>query len=251
MGGRGVNGSTVGRWPSNVVLTHSPTDPEDGCEPSCPVAELDAQSGSVGASAPVRGTEPSAAVAPGTVTGPRARVPGAFHADEGGASRFFPTFRYQAKAGRKERPRILVLAEWCACGHRVDDHDDDGCRAEYGAPDDMGPCEGVTDVTVERRWVAHPTVKPLALMRWLVRLVTPPGGTGLDLFAGTGTTGEAWLLEGFRCVLIERDPESIPLILDRLTRRTDPVAHLTAKADRGEDVDLGLFALLDDEGGAP
>jgi hypothetical protein len=37
--------STAGRWPSNVVLTHSPTDPEDGCEPSCPVAELDAQSG--------------------------------------------------------------------------------------------------------------------------------------------------------------------------------------------------------------
>ena len=43
-------------------------------------------------------------------------------------------------------------------------------------------------------------------MSWLIRLVTPPGGTILDLFAGTGTTGAAALLEGFDAVLIERDP---------------------------------------------
>jgi DNA modification methylase len=53
----------------------------------------------------------------------------------------------------------------------------------------------------------HPTVKPLDLMQWLVRLVTPPGGTVLDPFAGTGTTGEAAFREGFRAVLIEREPE--------------------------------------------
>ena len=53
----------------------------------------------------------------------------------------------------------------------------------------------------------HPTVKPLDLMRWLVRLVTPPGGLVLDLFAGTGTTGEAALHEGFRAILIEREAE--------------------------------------------
>ena len=52
--------------------------------------------------------------------------------------------------------------------------------------------------------VAHPTVKPLDLMRWLVRLVTPPGGTVLDPFAGSGTTLEAAIVEGFRCVGIER-----------------------------------------------
>jgi DNA modification methylase len=53
----------------------------------------------------------------------------------------------------------------------------------------------------------HPTVKPLDLMQWLVRLVTPPGGTVLDPFSGTGTTGEAAFREGFRAVLIEREPE--------------------------------------------
>ncbi|MBO6759316.1 MAG: site-specific DNA-methyltransferase [Roseibium sp.] len=54
----------------------------------------------------------------------------------------------------------------------------------------------------------HPTVKPVDLMRYLVRLVTPPGGTVLDPFAGTGTTGAAAFYEGFNAVLIERDPES-------------------------------------------
>lgn len=53
----------------------------------------------------------------------------------------------------------------------------------------------------------HPTVKPVDLMRWLVRLVTPPGGTVLDPFAGTGTTGHAALLEGFNAILIEREDE--------------------------------------------
>jgi len=53
----------------------------------------------------------------------------------------------------------------------------------------------------------HPTVKPLDLMQYLVRLVTPPGGTVLDPFAGTGTTGEAAFREGMRAVLIEREAE--------------------------------------------
>lgn len=66
--------------------------------------------------------------------------------------------------------------------------------------------------------VAHPTVKPLALMRWLVRLVTPPGGLVLDPFAGSGTTVEAGMLEGFRVVGIERGAEYLPLILARIDR---------------------------------
>jgi hypothetical protein len=53
----------------------------------------------------------------------------------------------------------------------------------------------------------HPTVKPIALMCWLVRLVTPPGGTVLDPFAGSGTTGIATLREGFNFIGIEREPE--------------------------------------------
>jgi hypothetical protein len=54
----------------------------------------------------------------------------------------------------------------------------------------------------------HPTVKPLALMRWLVRLVTPPGGLILDMFGGSGTTGEAALLEGFTALVLDKDPAS-------------------------------------------
>lgn len=57
----------------------------------------------------------------------------------------------------------------------------------------------------DRAGSEHPTVKPVSLMRWLVRLVTPPGGLVLDPFAGSGTTGTAAYLEGMRCVLVERE----------------------------------------------
>jgi len=66
--------------------------------------------------------------------------------------------------------------------------------------------------------VSHPTVKPLELMRWLIRLVTPPGGVVLDPFAGSGTTGEAALLERKRAILIEREGDYLPLIVARLTK---------------------------------
>jgi len=65
---------------------------------------------------------------------------------------------------------------------------------------------------------AHPTVKPLTLMRWLCRLVTPPDGVILEPFAGSGTTVEAALLEGFRVVAIEREADYLPLIQARLHR---------------------------------
>jgi DNA modification methylase/transcriptional regulator with XRE-family HTH domain len=138
----------AGRWPANVVLSHVPLLDEagqvagdacaGGCVPGCPVAELDAQNSD--------------------------------------AARFFPAFRYAAKAGAAERP-----------------------RGEDGR--------------------GHPTVKPVGLIGWLARLVCPPGGTVLDLFAGSGTTGEACLIEGFGCILIERDPASADLAVRRLSRQ--------------------------------
>jgi len=67
--------------------------------------------------------------------------------------------------------------------------------------------------------IAHPTVKPLALMRWLVRLVTPAGGTVLEPFAGSGATVEACILEGFHCIAIEREAEYLPLIQARIDRQ--------------------------------
>jgi len=66
--------------------------------------------------------------------------------------------------------------------------------------------------------VAHPTVKPLDLMRYLVRLVTPPGGTVLEPFAGSGTTLEACIVEGFSVIGIELTEDYLPLIMQRLSK---------------------------------
>lgn len=93
----------------------------------------------------------------------------------------------------------------------------------------------------------HPTVKPLDLMQYLCRLVTPPGGTVLDLFAGTGTTGEAAWREGFNAVLIEREEEyqadirrRMKLALSGPDERTRESIKASGKAP-GHD-DLPLFA---------
>jgi site-specific DNA-methyltransferase (adenine-specific) len=101
------------------------------------------------------------------------------HDDAGGASRFFPVFRYEAKAPASERPKLA-----------------DGTQ--------------------------HATVKPLALMRWLVRLVTPAGGVVLDPFAGSGTTLESAILEGFHAIGIEREPDYADLCVQRLSKPLQP-----------------------------
>jgi site-specific DNA-methyltransferase (adenine-specific) len=77
----------------------------------------------------------------------------------------------------------------------------------------------------------HPTVKPTALMRYLVRLITPPGGTVLDPFMGSGSTGKGAILEGFRFIGIEQDAEYCEIARRRL-------AH--AAANVGVQGDLGL-----------
>jgi DNA modification methylase len=64
----------------------------------------------------------------------------------------------------------------------------------------------------------HPTVKPVDLIRWLVTLVCPPGGHVLDCFAGSGTTGEACMLAGFDCTLIERDAQHVKDVEHRIKR---------------------------------
>lgn len=61
-------------------------------------------------------------------------------------------------------------------------------------------------------------VKPTELMRYLVRLVTPPGGTVLDPFMGSGSTGKAAMIEGFRFIGIEREPEYIEIARARIER---------------------------------
>ena len=59
-------------------------------------------------------------------------------------------------------------------------------------------------------------MKPIALMRWLVRLVTPPGGLILDPFAGSGSTGCAAVVEDFRFVGMEKDLESVDIARRRI-----------------------------------
>lgn len=96
------------------------------------------------------------------------------------------------------------------------------------------------------RWGSkHPTVKPIDLMRWLVRLVTPPGGTVLDPFAGSGTTGIAAMAEGFDCILIEREEEYLADIRERLAFYEGDGRHSLAAKNRKRDrpaEELPLFA---------
>lgn len=106
---------------------------------------------------------------------------------------------------------------------------------------------------LDRLGSTHPTVKPVDLMRWLVRLITPPGGTALDPFAGSGTTGIAALAEGFDAVLIELRAEAVADIQRRLAhvsgngRRTaDEIAALNTpeKQAKARGDDSPLFAGL-------
>jgi hypothetical protein len=94
----------------------------------------------------------------------------------------------------------------------------------------------------------HPTVKPLDLMQWLVKLITPPGGVTLDPFAGSGTTGEAAWREGFRAILIEREDEYQAEIAHRMKYALggpDERAHAIIKAKGQEEAPGPLFDLID------
>lgn len=74
----------------------------------------------------------------------------------------------------------------------------------------QGRADGsLDDGKIPQRRNIHPTVKPISLMRWLVRLVTPLGGVVLDPFAGSGSTGKACGLEGMKFIGIEQDPEYV------------------------------------------
>ena len=98
--------------------------------------------------------------------------------------------------------------------------------------------------TAKAVWCDHPTCKPIALMRWLVRLVTPPGGTVLEPFAGSGTTMIAADLEGFASIGIEREADYLPIIQARLRHwaQAMTVEEATAKTEPGAlDGQQGLF----------
>jgi DNA modification methylase len=92
----------------------------------------------------------------------------------------------------------------------------------------------------------HPTVKPVDLMQWLVRLVCPKGATVLDPFAGTGTTGAASFIEGRRCVLIEREAEYLADIEKRMGMLLSGFEERSWKLAKPEPLEaLPLFALTE------
>jgi len=110
----------------------------------------------------------------------------------GGPSRFF----YVAKASRSEREAGLEHFE-----PRI------GSAVTGRKPGSAGAQSAYAGTTESARRNTHPTVKPVSLMRWLVRLITPPGGIVLDPFTGSGSTGVAAVLEGARFIGCELSPE--------------------------------------------
>jgi site-specific DNA-methyltransferase (adenine-specific) len=119
------------------------------------------------------------------------------YADSGGASRFF----YVAKASKRDRNEGLdELPEQILTGR------------DEGQDDRQVPFKTRSNVVKN----IHPTVKPTALMQYLIRLVTPPSGIVLDPFAGSGSTGKAAILENKRFIGIELTADYLPIIEGRL-----------------------------------
>jgi site-specific DNA-methyltransferase (adenine-specific) len=171
----------MGRWPANLLLSHSRScvhvDADDdtdlwACVPGCPIRALDAQSGPSGGCAPASGPTLGKLGKHGVYGKAKGENMGAvaFHGKVDGASRFFMRF------DPNDAP-FIYLPKTSTKERK----------------------EGLT----ERN--SHPTLKRVALMSYLCRLVTPPGGVVLDPFMGSGTTGVAALREGFRFIGIERE----------------------------------------------
>jgi len=180
----GRNYDPPGRWPANILHDGSPevlaVFPETGA-----------------ASASFRGDRA------GVVTNFGGADTHRGHDDSGGsAARFF----YSAKASRAERE--LGLADFAPVS---------GQSVTGRAPGSAGAkCGGYAGTTESKRRNVHPTVKPVAAMRWLCRLATPSGGTILDPYTGSGTTGVAAALEGFEFIGCELSPEYVEIARARI-----------------------------------
>lgn len=247
----------AGRWPPHLLLTHSAACDELRCVEGCPVREMDQQSGIGQAGQPRddRGKGGIWSPSDGTPAGPQ-------HGDSGGASRFFPRFRYQAKPSRAEREAGLdhmplrSAKKWNEGG--IQGRRD--AQAEAAIADAETHSQGLdargrtliredgTATLVDRfipqhRANVHPTVKPVDLMRWLVRLITPKGGMVLDPFTGSGTTGVACAYEGVNFAGCEQDAAYVEIALARIahangegSRAAEPLGNAAVPSGQ-----LGLF----------
>lgn len=191
--GDGLNGSrcagvtTQGRFPANLI--------HDGS------AEVVAMFPSeAGAAAPVHQRNADKfRTAYSAFAGNRDEAGSTFHADTGSAARFF----YVPKADNADREDGLIDVPPGPAG--VGDNRPSGSFNER-----------IGKSTVAPRSNTHPTVKPTDLMRYLCRLVTPPGGVVLDPFMGSGSTGRAALLDSFRFIGIEREEQYLAIAAARI-----------------------------------
>lgn len=165
----GGSASSGGRWPANVILDEEAARLLDEQTP-----RLQPAKGSYRRKGGT--TQLFGAMGDGRIDEPNGMV------DSGGASRFF----YCAKPSKRERHA--------------------GLPGAVGTPGTAGVLDPDRDHVQKN---VHPTVKPIALMRYLIRLVCPPGGTVLDPFLGSGSTGCAAVQEPCvgRFIGIEREPE--------------------------------------------
>lgn len=181
-----VNQSTAGRWPAHLIL-------DEGA-----AALLDEQSGTRASGKPGtrrKAHETTSMVGRLGITGEQE----VGYGDSGGASRFF----YVPKTSKRDKDEGLDDLPTRSPGEKTDREDGSAGITAYSGS------RGVSRNS-------HPTVKSTALMAWLVRLVTPPGGIVLDPFMGSGSTGKAALLEGFRFIGIERESEYFAIAERRL-----------------------------------
>lgn len=200
--------SPDGRWPANLM--HDGSDEVVGLFPA-----------KAGAAAPVKGTEPSAA-STGHVMGMRQRVATHHHGDSGSAARFF----YSAKTTPKERDEGMERFTAFTATEMT------GGRKE-GSAGLNDPRAGAGRKNGAKN--NHPTVKPISLMKYLCRLVTPPGGIVLDPFMGSGSTGRAAIEEGFGFIGIDLDPDHVVTASARIgySYKQMSLSNITPAEDAG------------------
>lgn len=212
-----------GRWPAHLLLSHTIFCGEEECSPDCPIREIDQQSGQ---SSSRKGKRPASfGATPGVHAGWRRPAHASYqekseetgYQDHGGASRYFQQF-----ASLSESEEDEVVTPFLYCAKASSRERNQGCEQlpkqdvdRYGACG-QGNTPQQTPRITRHEGNHHSTVKPIALMRWLVRLVTPPGGIVLDCFGGSGTTALACLEEGRPFVLIERESEYVRIARARI-----------------------------------
>ena len=191
-GGENDNGGAThqGRWPANVI--HDGSDEVVALFPGT-------KSGSG-----VKNTRQSN----GNLFSAHTRTDEFFAGDSGSAARFF----YCAKASKRDRNEGLDGFEekqTVGGGGLTADFREDGSLETASAGGKYGSIKA-------KQTNHHPTVKPTDLMRYLCRLITPPNGTVLDPFMGSGSTGKAAMYEGFKFIGVEMTDEYLPIAKARI-----------------------------------